>query len=396
MRYHIVLFIFILNSGISLCQTGTNLNDLLTQLFTTNSYNVNARPSNDQTVSTLVSVDYYLAGITSLDEIAEKFTTTGYLSITWTDDYLTWTPGSYGNIQEFYYPQGNVWKPDISVQNGFSKMHELGSSFVVVNVQSTGTVLWEPFELFETRCNVDTTFFPFDKQTCDLIFVCWSYKSTDVNMTVGSNGVQLYEDFTSNGEWSVTATSYNVDHDGFEVKITFSITVQRKPQYFVLNIMIPVVMVSLLNLLTFVIPCESGERLGYAITVWLTFAVFLTIVSGSLPKSGDTTSIIAIYLMLMLSIATLVVTISAIQIRAGFYSEEEKKIPNIIKRIVLYINKKKNHVEDIKGPGSTEEKLEYTVTWKEVITAFDFIFFWSGFILIFLITLICFCYVAAN
>jgi hypothetical protein len=57
----------------------TNLKDLLTNLFTTNSYNKHARPKIDQSLPTTVTVDFYLAGISSLDEIAESFTTSGYL-----------------------------------------------------------------------------------------------------------------------------------------------------------------------------------------------------------------------------------------------------------------------------------------------------------------------------
>jgi heme A synthase len=55
-----------------------------------------------------------------------------------------------------------------------------------------------------------------------------------------------------------------------------------------------------------------GERMGYTITVWLAFAVFLTIVSASLPKSSDTVPVLSVYIMIQLGIGTLTVLVSAI------------------------------------------------------------------------------------
>jgi hypothetical protein len=53
-----------------------------------------------------------------------------------------------------------------TLQNGFTKMKELGSSFVNIKVDYRGTVTWQPFEIFESHCTVDTKYFPFDEQTC--------------------------------------------------------------------------------------------------------------------------------------------------------------------------------------------------------------------------------------
>lgn len=399
------LFLF-LNFSYCVCQTGTNLKDLLRNLFTTNSYNKHARPKIDQSLPTTVTVDFYLAGISSLDEIAESFTTSGYLQIIWQDQYLTWTPSSYGNINDIYYSQDYVWKPGVSLQNGLGKMTEMGSTFINVNVNYNGTVTWKPFETFQTRCAVDTTFFPFDKQTCKLIFVCWGTKPIEVNMTTGTDDVQLYDDFASNGEWSVTKLSSDVDNGDDDVQITFSITIKRKSQYFVLNIMLPIVLLSVLNIFTFIIPCNGGERISYAITGWLAFAVFLTIVGSILPRSASTTCVIEVYLMLQILIGTLVVMISAVEIRISGFSVEENKIPKLLKRLVLFLRRKrKTKVESWEGNEQNTQTSEHghtfwvehgPVSWENVISAVDFILFWVSLIVLFLTTLICFCYVATG
>ena len=368
------------------CQTGDNLKNLLTDLFTTNNYNKYVRPSKSQSAvsSTDVHVSFFLAGIGELNEISEKLTTTGYLSITWKDQYLTWNASNYGSIEYIIYPQDAIWKPDISLQNGFTKMKELGSSFVNVKVDYRGTVTWQPFEIFESHCTVDTKYFPFDEQTCDLVFVCWSYSYQEVNLTSGSDTIQYYDDFSSNGEWLVVGSSSLVENTGVEVKVTFSLTVKRKPHYFILNMMMPVLLLSVLNLFTFAIPCDSGERMSYSITVWLSFAVFLTVINANLPQSSNI-SVIAVYGIMQLFMTTIVVITSAIQLRINSYSEE-KKIPKILTRFASACG----NAAKICPVKCVE--MELRACWKDVVSALDFVFFWSCFIVNFLITLICYCY----
>ena len=60
-----------------------------------------------------------------------------------------------------------------------------------------------------------------------------------------------------------------------------------------------------LNTLVFLLPCESGERISYAITVMLSIAVFLTLVGDHLPQTSEPMSILSYYMMLILVLSTL-------------------------------------------------------------------------------------------
>jgi hypothetical protein len=79
-----------------------------------------------------------------------------------------------------------VWKPDISLQNGFTDLSELGSTFIQVKISYNGTVTWRPFQIFESKCVLDSTYFPFDTQECDLEFVAWSLSRKDVYLAQDS------------------------------------------------------------------------------------------------------------------------------------------------------------------------------------------------------------------
>lgn len=115
-----------------LCQSGSELSRLKTTLFTTNNYNTKIRPVTDQNDVTSVAIDFALVGINSFDDADQKLTTTGYLTVQWTDELLIWTPSDYDNIQSILVPQNEVWKPDITLDNGMESKTSLGQSFIQV------------------------------------------------------------------------------------------------------------------------------------------------------------------------------------------------------------------------------------------------------------------------
>ena len=80
-------------------QTGNDAKDLYTYLFTNQSYNARIRPANNQSLTTNISISLGLVSINGLDEVSETLTTTAFLVAEWYDDFLTWTPSSFGNIQ---------------------------------------------------------------------------------------------------------------------------------------------------------------------------------------------------------------------------------------------------------------------------------------------------------
>ena len=74
--------------------------------------------------------------------------------------------------------------------------------------------------------------------------------------------------------------------------VTFRIKLQRKRTFYVLNTIIPVVMLSLLNVLVFLLPASSGEKMALAVTVLLSFTVYLSIISEVMPKTSESISIL--------------------------------------------------------------------------------------------------------
>ncbi|CAG2197825.1 unnamed protein product [Mytilus edulis] len=85
--------------------------------------------------------------------------------------------------------------------------------------------------------------------------------------------------------WELIESSVTKNEDLQDLE--FSMTLKRNPMFFVLNLILPICVMITLNMFVFLLPPESGERVGYAVTVLLAIAVFLTISSGNLPATSS-------------------------------------------------------------------------------------------------------------
>lgn len=147
-------------------------------------------------------------------------------------------------------------------------------------------------------------------------------------------------DYAGHVEWELAGSKSDttvIDGASF---ITYTINLQRKPGYFLVNMIIPMLILGLLNGLVFLLPADSGERVGYAITAFLTFAVFLTMVSENLPQASEPMSLLCYFLALMLILSALSTVIVIIILRV-YHTEEDQPVPDYIKHIVAIMTLRK-------------------------------------------------------
>ncbi|CAG2188563.1 CHRNN [Mytilus edulis] len=175
----------------------------------------------------ILDIDFFLVGIDEVDELKQRLITTAYLIIGWTDEYLNWTASDFGELYQLYFPQTDIWMPGITLKNGFSKLEKLGSSFTKARVMNRGQVTWVPFEVFESKFTIDIKYFPYDQQSCDIIFVVWSSSVADVVVTIWNNGIQL-DSMEANAEWSVVSTSARENVKSTESTVIFTLNLKKE------------------------------------------------------------------------------------------------------------------------------------------------------------------------
>ena len=95
-----------------------------------------------------------------------------------------------------------------------------------------------------------------------------------------------------NAEWEVvssSATSFNTSKEGMSHSgISFDVTIKRIPDFYIMNIVLPTMLMSGTSLLVFLSPSRAEEKTVLAVTVFLSFTVYSTVVVDNVPKAGRT------------------------------------------------------------------------------------------------------------
>ncbi len=163
-----------------------------------------------------------------------------------------------------------------------------------------GTVVWAPGSRWMTSCSVDLYRFPFDTQTCWVQFISWQYGAEFLDFGLIPGFEVLTDQLSANEEWDLVNTSTRTrliqQEVGHLPTVEFSLTLARKPLYYMMNLLVPAFTISLVSVLVFLLPVEGGEKVSLSITVLLSYTVVLLIVSDITPKSGVTTPLISKYI----------------------------------------------------------------------------------------------------
>lgn len=75
--------------------------------------------------------------------------------------------------------------------------------------------------------------------------------------------------------------------DEFFPDVTFTIIMRRRTLYYLFNIIFPCLWLTILSLLGFWLPPDSGEKITLGITVLLAFSVFMLLIAENMPATSE-------------------------------------------------------------------------------------------------------------
>ena len=272
------------------------------------------RDVSDQESEVKVNVTLSILSIIELNEVEETLLAMGILYIKWFDERLAWDPDDYHGTKNIHALQNTIWKPEVVVSNPGRTMSLLGHERITTTHFFNGSAHWSAGDLFKSYCSLDVTAYPWDHQTCYFNLMVWGYKAHEVKLMTPSKEA-IKTNFESNGAWELLSAQVIVNNDlsGLQIPVlAFRLQLRRYPLYSVINFLLPVLTLVVLNMFSFLIPPSSGEKLSYCITVLLALSVFLTLVSGNLPKNSNKMASLCIFLMFSLMISTLICACSVI------------------------------------------------------------------------------------
>lgn len=150
------------------------------------------------------------------------------------------------------------------------------------------------------------------------------------------NYVGLNQNYIANGEWKLlkiaarrnTKKYVCCPNEFVDVAVTF--TIRRESIDYILKLIIPCALISSMIFLGFILPPESGERIGLSITVLLAMTVFQQFTSEIMPSYGFPllgqyyfATIIQIGLSLLVTTTNL-----------NFYHRSKSRMPKVLRKVI--------------------------------------------------------------
>jgi nicotinic acetylcholine receptor len=260
----LLVFIILIYHLFYFCDSGTlSASQLAEQtLITTllNGYNKNIRP--DDQVS--VDITAALQQIVAIDEKQQIMISSSFISQTWYDDRLSWTPNISNNIEVVMLSVKSLWIPDTMILNSAD-----GNGYLTVNDYSLASVDYTgqvymilPALTIKTKCNLFVQKFPFDKQICSINLTSWSQGSNRIIYTENDSLVIDTSEYSEHALWKLNGTDMIVIQaedrapfeDTYNAVISIQLYLQRKPLFFILNGIFACLILNCVTLLSYVLP----------------------------------------------------------------------------------------------------------------------------------------------
>lgn len=148
--------------------------------------------------------------------------------------------------------------------------------------------------------------------------------------------------YTISGEWELLEAPLNRNEVKYSccphpfIDITYTIHVKRRVLFYLMNLIVPCIVLAILTVFSFYLPPESGERMGLVITILLGLTVFMMVFTDNVPRTSEVTPLIGKYSVTVLVQVTvaLVVTCSILRV---YHRDPERKMPAWFRKLIFDI-----------------------------------------------------------
>ncbi|CAF2512317.1 unnamed protein product [Rotaria sp. Silwood2] len=305
-------------------------NELYHQLMST--YNKNVRPVRNN--SDLVNVKIGL----KLIQIAD---------VEWQDFSFIWSPEDFDGVEYIQVPSELIWKPDLVLYNNADGDYQI-TTRSKAQVRYDGVVQWNPPMVFKSYCFINIQYYPFDTQNCTLKFGTWSYHGSLVNLQFLTNNESSIlergwdlEDYTPSIEWEILNLRA-IRHEKLYaccveifLDLTFTCTVRRKPLFYIVNLIVPCVNISVLAVLVFLLPSDSKKKITLSISILVALLVFYLLLIELIPPTSLVIPLLGKYLLFTIVIVNLSIIITIITLNVHFRRHSTANMSPLIRKLLL-------------------------------------------------------------
>lgn len=128
-------------------------------------------------------------------------------------------------------------------------------------------------------------------------FASWTYGYYAMDLLTNNENGDL-SNYIDSSEWVLNGFIQHREERYFSccdepyIFINYYILIERRPLFYLFNMVMPCMLITMVALLGFYMPSDSGEKVSMGITTLLSMTVFLMIVSDILPPTSDVVPLI--------------------------------------------------------------------------------------------------------
>lgn len=373
---HVLLYIFMFVVVHATCKILPDIASLYKNI--TNGYQKEVFPTWNQTQPLDIYFTLAPLVLNSFYATEETISLTTAIYFMWDDLRLTWEPLLYGNKESITITTNDIWLPYIHMENSVDELKAIGhDAQFYARITHNGRVKWTPGGILRAKCPSDIRRFPFDTQTCQFIFAMWGVEVNDVRyIPVTDEAIMTY--FTKNSDWTVTANRQFVRYKNITVEFIFELSIKRQPLYNIVVVILPTFVFALMNPLVFLLPVDSGERISLGMTILLSYEIFLTLVSNSVPASSNPICLLLLILVIVMMISGGIVICVICSIN-NYYIEDVNDINVCVEYLAVCFRQKK--CIQLSAEEKTDESESANLSVKDLVKTIDIMFLVISYVL---------------
>ena len=291
MKYLLNAF-FLLISCLNFDNTVGNQEE--TQLRNTlfSNYNPKVRPVRDISSELTVEMGLALQNIEKFDQMQESITLNAWIRQTWNDYRLSWNT-TQSNLTFISVSKTQVWVPDTELLNaaGLPEIYTLKGGLMLY---PDGTVFYSNPVVLKMPCSLELETFPFDTQTCSMVFGSWVYSSDFLNL-IPYNDIEKQIDVLdsfSHTEWEIDELTVEMilrereGHINEEFnELEYNIVLSRFPHYYKLSMGMTIALV-LVSFIIMLMEPSNVSRTSTAVFIPLTILALQLTLADKIPVVG--------------------------------------------------------------------------------------------------------------
>ncbi|CAI4230657.1 unnamed protein product [Auanema sp. JU1783] len=342
-----------LNSGLFFNDQRRLVEDLLDPEF----YEKTVHPKRNHLLPTRINVSMSLYQILDIDEHKQSIVVNVWMVQNWFDEFLDWDPHDYGLINKTIVPHDQLWIPDTYLYNSETLEQKQTESIMNAIVEtgywandSSGARVQLMFPaIYKLSCHMNVQWFPYDSQNCSFIISSWTRDKATIDYWPMRPGVNL-QNMARNDEWEVVSFDFHRIEQNYKcckdpwVMLYAHMVIRRKPLYYIINLVIPTSIITIVAVTGFFTPTSSSserdEKLYLGINTLLTMSIMMLMVCNQMPSTSTYVPLMSWYyigVILVIVVGTLMATIV---LAIHNQKHVNKPIPTWVRRLIhnRYVN----------------------------------------------------------